>query len=83
MVLLTFSVTVYTYIRKFQYQTFKKVINELKIIIILMSGVRLYWKYVGLTVERFFLAAADNNHFNVHLNRPAGEYLRCGRWQRQ
>ena len=54
MVLLTFSVTVYTYIRKFQYQTLKKVINELKKIIILMSGVRLYWKYVGLTVERFF-----------------------------
>ena len=55
MVFLTVSGTISTYIRKFQYQTLKKVINELRIMIILMYGVKLYFSGV-LVVEGSFPA---------------------------
>ena len=47
MVFLALSGKISTYIRKFQYQTLKKVMHQLRIMIILMSGVRLYIPYTG------------------------------------
>ena len=42
MVFLALSGTIFTYVRKFQYQTLKKVMHQLRIMIILMPGVSLY-----------------------------------------